>query len=99
MKQGRIHDCSCRGRLGRGSNDLGRGSDDLGRGMLKYKLSNPYLHCPKMQKKQSVTDRRTDRRTDGPTDTVTYRSRARDKNMAVYTTTPVAGGWAGAVLY
>ena len=33
-----------------------------------------------MQKKQSVTDRRTDRRTDGPTDTVTYRSRARDKN-------------------
>ena len=47
-KQGRIHDCSCRGRLGRGSNDLGRVSDDLGRGsidlgrgMLKYKLSNP----------------------------------------------------------
>ena len=33
-----------------------------------------------MQKKQSVTDRRTDGRTDGPTDTVTYRSRARDKN-------------------
>ena len=43
-----IHDCSCRGRLGRGSNNLGRGSNDLGggshdfgRGMLKYKLSNP----------------------------------------------------------
>ena len=47
-KQGRIHDCSCRGRLGRGSNDFGRGSNDLGggnndlgRGMLKYELSNP----------------------------------------------------------
>ena len=40
-KQGRIQDCSCRGRLGRGSNDLGRGTDDLGRGMLKYKLFNP----------------------------------------------------------
>ena len=40
-EQGRIHDCSSRGRLGRGSNDLGRGSFDLGRGMLKYKLSNP----------------------------------------------------------
>ena len=47
-KQGRIHDCSCRGRLGRGSNDLGRGSNDLGRGsndlgrgMLKYKFFNP----------------------------------------------------------
>ena len=47
-KQGRIHDCSCRGRLGRGSNDLGRGSNDLdrgsndlGRGKLKYKLFNP----------------------------------------------------------
>ena len=25
-EQGRIHDCSCRGRVGRGSNDLGRGS-------------------------------------------------------------------------
>ena len=32
MKQGRIHDCSCRGKLGRGSNDLGRGSNDSGRG-------------------------------------------------------------------
>ena len=31
---GRIHDCSYRGQLGRGSNDLGRG-------MLKYKLFNP----------------------------------------------------------
>ena len=41
LKQGRIHDCYCRGRLGRGSNDLGRGSNDLGRGMLKYKLFNP----------------------------------------------------------
>ena len=41
IKQGRIHDCSCRGRLGRGSNDLGRGSNDLGRGILKYKLFNP----------------------------------------------------------
>ena len=54
-EQGRIHDCSCRGRLGRGNNDLGwgshalgRGSNDLGlgsnalgRGMLKYKLSHP----------------------------------------------------------
>ena len=40
-EQGRIHDCSCRGRLGRGSIDLGRGSNDLGRGMLKYKLFNP----------------------------------------------------------
>ena len=39
-EQGRIHDCSCRGRFGRGSNDLGRGSNDLGRGMLKYKLYN-----------------------------------------------------------
>ena len=39
------------------------------------------LKCPKMQKKQSVTDRRTDRPTDRPTDTVTYRSRARDKNL------------------
>ena len=29
-KQGRIHDCSCRGRLGRGSNDLGRGSNARG---------------------------------------------------------------------
>ena len=34
LQQSRVHDCSCRGRLGRGSNDLGRG-------MLKYKLSNP----------------------------------------------------------
>ena len=55
IQQGRIHDCSCRGRLGRdsndlgrgnndlgrGSKDLGRGSNDLGRGMLKYKLSDP----------------------------------------------------------
>ena len=48
FEQGRIHDCSCRGRLGRGgndlgrgSNDLGRGSNDLGRGMLNYKLFNP----------------------------------------------------------
>ena len=47
-EQGRIHDCLCRGRLGRGSNELGRGSNelgmgsnDLGRGMLKYKLPNP----------------------------------------------------------
>ena len=40
-EQGRIHDCSCRGRLGRGSDDMGRSSNDLGRGMLKYKLSNP----------------------------------------------------------
>ena len=54
-EQGRIHDCPCRGRLGRGSNELGResndlgrgindlgmGSIDLGRGMLKYKLSYP----------------------------------------------------------
>ena len=75
-KQGRIHDCSCRGRLGRGSNNLGRGSINLGRGVLKYKLFYP-LKCPKMQKKQSVTDGPTDRRTD----TVTYRSRARDKNQ------------------
>ena len=30
-KQGRIHDCPCRGRLGRGSNELGRGRNDLGR--------------------------------------------------------------------
>ena len=42
LEQGRIHDCSCRGWLGRGSNDLGRGSNDfgggnndLGRDMLK----------------------------------------------------------------
>ena len=41
FQQGRIHDCSCRGRLGRGNNDLGRGGNDLGRGMLQYKLSNP----------------------------------------------------------
>ena len=64
-KQGRIHDCSCRGRLGRGSNDLGRGnnylgrgSDDLGRGMLKYKLSNP------LNAKKKPTDQLTDGRTD-----------------------------------
>ena len=62
VKQGRIHDCSCRGRLGRGNNDLGRGSNDLGRGsndlgwgMLKYKLFSP-LNAQKCKKKQSVTD-------------------------------------------
>ena len=42
LKQGRLHDSPCRGRLGRGrgSDDLGRGSNDLGKGMLKYKLLN-----------------------------------------------------------
>ena len=65
----------CSNDLGRDSNDLGRGSYDLGRGMLKYKFST--LKTPKnAKKKQSVTDRPTDR----PPDTVTYRSRARDKN-------------------
>ena len=31
-KQGRIHGNPCRGRLGRGSNEMGRGSNELGRG-------------------------------------------------------------------
>ena len=49
-EQGRINDYSCRGRLGRGSNDLGRGSADLGRGstdlgrsMLKYYLAHMFV--------------------------------------------------------
>ena len=77
LKQGRMHDNSCRGQLGRGSNDLGRGSNDLGRGMLKYKLSTPNM--PKNTKKAKC-DRPTDAPTNRLTDTVTYRSRARDKN-------------------
>ena len=32
-EQGRIHDCTCCGRLGRGSNEMGRGSNELGRGI------------------------------------------------------------------
>ena len=41
-KQDRIHDNACRGRLGRGSNELSRGSNELDSDMLKYKFSFPY---------------------------------------------------------
>ena len=40
-KQGRIHDCPCRGRLGRGSNELGRGRNDLGRGTKNHRILIP----------------------------------------------------------
>ena len=71
MKQGRIHNYLCRGRLdrghnelGRGSNNFGRGSNVLGRGMLKYKLSSPKM--PKNAKKAKFdrTDRPIDRHGD-----------------------------------
>ena len=89
IKQGRIHDCPCRGRLGRGSNELGRGRNDLGRGINNHRILIPglfYLQTAQKRqksKRDGPTDRRTDRpidgltdrRTDGPTDTVTYRSR------------------------
>ena len=38
MIQDRIHECHCRGRLGRGSNELGRGSIDLGRGINNHEI-------------------------------------------------------------
>ena len=37
-EQGRIHDYLCRGRLGRGSNELGRGSIDLGMGINIHEM-------------------------------------------------------------
>ena len=58
-KQGRIHDCPCRGRLGRGSNELGRGSNELGRGIISMKYSYPNFSTfkqLKMQEKQSVIE-------------------------------------------
>ena len=42
-KQGRIHDCPCRGRLGRGSNELGRGRNEMGRGINNHRILIPEL--------------------------------------------------------
>ena len=75
-KQGRIHDCPCRGRLGRGSNELGRGRNDLGRGINNHRILIPELfYLQTTQKRRESKVGRTDAPTDGPTDTVTYRSR------------------------
>ena len=38
-----IHDCPCRGRLGRGSNELDRGRNDLGRGINNHRILIPEL--------------------------------------------------------
>ena len=72
-KQGRIHDCPCRGRLGRGSNELGRGRNDMGRGNNNHRILKPelfYLQTTRKRRKSKVgrTDRPTDGRTDGRTD-------------------------------
>ena len=53
-KQGRIHDCPRRGRLGRGSIELGRGSNEFGRSCKGCSHT----------KSKSVTDRPTDRHSD-----------------------------------
>ena len=68
-KQGRIHDCPCRGRLGRGSNELGRGRNDLGRGINNHRILIPelfYLQIAQKRWKSKVgrTDRPTDRHGD-----------------------------------
>ena len=43
QKQGRIHDCPCRGRLGRGSNKLGRGRNEMGRGINNHSNTRAIL--------------------------------------------------------
>ena len=72
---GRIHDNPCRGRFGRGNNELGRGSNDLGRGSnnlgrgsidLGRACSNTNFSALKMPKnaKKAKCDGPTDRPTD-----------------------------------
>ena len=68
-KQGRIHDCSCRGRWA-GAIMIWTGAVMIWAGTCSN-INFPTLKMPKNAKKHSVADR--------PTDTVTYRSRARDK--------------------
>ena len=64
-EQGRIHDCPCRGRLGRGRNNLGRGINN-------HRILIPelfYLQIAQKRRKSKVgrTDGPTDRPTDRPT--------------------------------
>ena len=68
-EQGRKHGRPCRGRLGRGSNDLGR---DIN--IHEVLLSEVfYLQIP-LKRKKSRWDGRTDERTDGRTDRPTDRN-------------------------
>ena len=63
-EQGRIHDCPCRGRLGRGSIELGRGRNELGRGINDHRILIPELiYLQTVQKRQKSKVGQTDGRT------------------------------------
>ena len=80
QKQGRIHDYPCRGRLGRGSNELGRDSHYLGRGFNIYKiLISALFYLQTAQKRKKAKCDRTDRPADRQTGLLIGRV-ARDKN-------------------